>query len=159
MTEPEPANAESSAAAVPPTDASRPAQPYQHDPALVPVLAQLADAAAQDVGDPHDAGWRVQLLAERNDPPMDRSVVNALVNAFLYTQHGEEIPQAGAALAPMDGPALLPIAMHDASNDVRKAWLALDDEVTHPVARARFYDIVFTLRLGRVSISLTSRGR
>lgn len=147
MTEPEPADVEPSAPAVLPTDAGRLVQPYQHDPALVPMLAQLADAACDGVADPHDASWRAQLLAEQSDPPVERSAALVLVHAFLYTLRDDEIPQAGVKLTPMDGPSLLPIALRDSPSDVRDAWLALASEVTHPVARARFYDIVFTLRL------------
>jgi hypothetical protein len=48
----------------------------------------------------------------------------------------------------MDGPSF-PVALRDAPRDVCDAWLALAGEVTHPIARARLYDIVFTLRLMR----------
>ncbi|MEU4770023.1 hypothetical protein AB0H12_43075 [Actinosynnema sp. NPDC023794] len=115
------------------------------------MLAQVADAACDGVGDPHDASWRAQQLAEQMEPPVERPATLVLVNAFLYTLYHEEIPQAGAELSPLDGPSLLPMAMRDAPSDVRDAWLALASEVTHPVARARLYDIAFTLRLSRNS--------
>jgi len=154
----EPADAEPPVSASPP-EAGGPPKPYRHDAALVPVLAQLADAACDGAGDPHDASWRAQLLAEQMNP-VERSAASVLVNAFLYTLRHEEIPQVGAKLMPMDGPSLLPIALHDVPGDMRKAWLALADEVTHPVARARLYDLVFTLRLmsnGRHSAEQAAR--
>lgn len=142
----EPADAEPSASAAPP-GASRLPRPYRHDVALVPVLAQLADAACEGAGDPHDASWRAEQLAEQMTPPVDQAAAMVLVTAFLYTLHHEEIPQAGAKLTPMDGPSLLPVPLRDVPGDMRDAWLALAGDVTHPVARARLYDIVFTLRL------------
>lgn len=142
----EPADAEPSASAFPP-EADGPPKSYRYDAAPVPVLARLADAACDGAIDPHDASWRAELLAEEMNPPVQHAAAFALVNAFLYTLHHEEIPQAGAKLTPTDGPSLLPVALRDASSDLRDAWLALAGEVTHPVARARLYDIVFTLRL------------
>jgi hypothetical protein len=127
-------------------EAGGPSRPYRHDAALVPVLAKLADAACDGAGDPHDASWRAEQLAEEMDPLVEHAAALVLVNAFLYTLR-QEVPQAGAELTPMDGPSLLPVALRDAPGDMRDAWLALADEVTHPVARARLYDIAFTLRL------------
>jgi hypothetical protein len=57
--------------------------------------------------------------------------------------------QPDAKLEPLEGPSLLPTALRDAGDDLRQLWLELADEVRHPVARARCWDIVFTLRLMR----------
>lgn len=142
----EPADAEPPASASP-READGPPGPYWHDPALVPVLAQLADAACDGAGDPHDASWRADQLAEEMNPPVEHAATLVLVNAFLYTLRHEEIPQAGTKLTPTDGPSLLPVPLSDVTGDMREAWLALASEVTHPVARARLHDLVFTLRL------------
>lgn len=144
----EPADAEPPAPAAPP-NAGGPQEPYRHDATLVPVLAQLADAACDGAGDPHDASWRADQLAEEMNPPVAHAAVLVLVNAFLYALRHDETPQAGARLTPMDGPSLLPVPLRDVLGDVREAWSALASEVTHPVARARLYDLVFTLRLMR----------
>lgn len=141
----EPADAKPPASASPP-EADGPSRPYRHDPALVPVLAQLADAACDGAGDPHDASWRAEQLAEKINPPVEHAAAMVLVNAFLYTLRHEEVPQAGAKLTPTDGPSF-PVALRDVPDDMRDAWLALAGDVTHPMARARLYDLVFTLRL------------
>ncbi|MFI6031847.1 DUF7380 domain-containing protein [Amycolatopsis magusensis] len=120
---------------------------YRHDGALAPVLARLADAACNEADDPHDVSLRAERLAGQMNPPIDRPAVSVVVDAFRYTLHHEKPPRAGAELTPTEGLSLLPQALHDVSADVREAWLALAAEVTHPVARARLYDIVYTLRL------------
>src|SRR5207248_9027938 len=47
----------------------------------------------------------------------------------------------------VDGRSLFPVALCEASGDLRQLWLGLASEVRHPVARARCWDIVFTLHL------------
>lgn len=142
----EPADVESPGSASVPK-AGGPRKPYRHDATLVPVLAQLADAACDGAGDPHDASWRAEQLAEQMNPPVEHAAALVLFNAFLYTLRHEEIPQAGAKLTPTEGPSLLPVPLSDVPSDMREAWLALAGEVTHSVARARLCDLVFTLRL------------
>lgn len=139
----------------------RPA-PYRHDPALMPALARLADAACEGVTDLHDASMCVESLAARADPPVERSAALVLLHTFLYFIKTEpvEAPQPGASLEPLNGPSLLPTALRDAGEDINQLWLALAGEVACPVARARCWDIVFTLRLipnGRDSAEQAAR--
>jgi hypothetical protein len=54
--------------------------------------------------------------------------------------------QPGASLVPLEGPSF-PRALRDADEEVRALWVALAAAVTHPTAKARCQDIVFTLRL------------
>ncbi|MFD9735684.1 hypothetical protein [Umezawaea sp. NPDC059074] len=142
----ESADAEPSASAPLPAP-GRTSEPYRHDAALVPALARLADAACDGVADPHEASLWARQLSEQSDPAVNPCAANVVVTAFLYTLFHDDIPVAGANLRPIDGPSMLPVALKDTSGDIRAAWLALAAEVTHPVARARFYDIVFILRL------------
>ncbi|RAS58952.1 hypothetical protein C8D87_1165 [Lentzea atacamensis] len=78
---------------------------------------------------------------------MQRPAAAVLFHTFLYSLYCEEVPQAGAKLEPLEGPSYLPTSLRESTQDMRELWLALTDQLTHPVARARVFDIVFTLRL------------
>ncbi len=127
-----------------------PPSPYQHDAARVPALARVADAACEGVTDPHEAGLRVEALAAQADPRVDRPGAMALCSTFMYVIRVASVEaQPDARLEPLDGLSLLPVALREAGDDLRRLWLELADEVQHPVARARCWDIVFTLQLMR----------
>ncbi|MFI5490606.1 DUF7380 domain-containing protein [Micromonospora echinaurantiaca] len=121
----------------------------------MPTLARLADAACEGVIDPNEAGLRVGKLAVQEDPPIDPPGVEALLRTFTYILQPapvEALPDA--RLEPLHGPSAFPAALRDADDDLRQLWRELADEVRHPVARARCWDIVFTLKLvpnGRAS--------
>jgi hypothetical protein len=110
----------------------------------------LADAACEGVTDPHDAGLRVETLAAHAEPRIDRAAATALVHTFMYVTSVAAVEeQPNARLQPVDGPSLFPVALRVAGEDFHRLWRELADEVQHPVARARCWDIVFTLRLMR----------
>jgi hypothetical protein len=122
--------------------------PYQHDSAVVPALAQLADVACEGAEGFLEVGVNVQELAAKPTPPLDPAAVRELVTTFAY--HLSVMPlgsaQPGASLVPLDGPAI-PRALNDSDDEVRALWRELAGSVTHPAARARCADILFTLRL------------
>lgn len=127
-----------------------PPAPYRHDPTRVPALALVADAACEGVTDPHEAGLRVEALAAQADPQVDRPAATALLNTFMYVTRVAPVEaQSDARLEPLDGPSLFPVALRDSGDDLRRLWLELAEEVKHPVARARCWDIVFMLQLMR----------
>ncbi len=128
------------------------ARTYRHDPAQVAALAQFADRACDGVTDIPDAGTRIPSLAAETSPPLAPAAIAQLVNLFSYTLSVEAVSrQAGATLEPLDGPSFYPPALRDANSDVRALWVDLAGAVTHPIARARCHDIVFTLRLGHTN--------
>jgi hypothetical protein len=133
--------------------------PYVHDPALVPALARLVDAACQNATDPHEASMRMPALAAQAVPSLDRPTTNVLIHTLLYTieVNAVDAPLFGASLAPLKGLSLLPVALRDAGDEINKLWSALASAVTHPIARARCWDIVFTL--GLASNGRDSAGR
>ncbi|WP_216365073.1 hypothetical protein [Streptomyces spongiicola] len=111
-------------------------------------MAQLADAACEGAEGFLEVGLNVQKLAAKLTPPLDSVAVRELVTTFAYVLSVMPLgsAQPGAALVPLDGPAI-PRALKDSDDEVRSLWLELGGAVTHPVARARCADIVFTLRL------------
>jgi hypothetical protein len=122
-----------------------------HDPAVVPRLAQLVDAACDGIEYLHDPSHRVRKLADQVRLAADDPAVIALVRTFAYVLqqlNASDQGQPGVELAPLDGPSWMPEALRDASVDLKALWVELSTQVTHPVARARLFDIVFTLRLG-----------
>ncbi len=128
----------------------RPPAPYRHDATRVPALARVADAACDGVTDPHEAGLRVEALAAQADPQVDHPAAMALLNTFMYVIRVAPVEaQPDARLEPLDGASLLPVALREAGDDLRRLWLELATEVKHPIARARCWDIVFTLQLMR----------
>jgi hypothetical protein len=120
-------------------------EPRRLDPALVPVLARLADAGCEDAADPLFAGMRMAQLASQMNPAFEPFELQIVTLAFAYTLRCEELPDAGAELTPLTGPSI-PVALRETTDDLRAAWLALASAVTHPVTRARLHDITFTLR-------------
>nr|BFE56486.1 hypothetical protein GCM10020063_010120 [Dactylosporangium thailandense] len=125
--------------------------PYTHDPERLPALATLVDAICDGATDPHDAALRVDELSPRIDPLTSRSEKMALFHTFMYLLEVSTPDQArvDARLEPLDGPSLLPVALRDATEAMRMLWLGLTEHVRHPMARARCWDIVFTLTLVR----------
>jgi hypothetical protein len=109
---------------------------YVHEPSAVPMLARLVDSACQGASDPHEVSLRVQVLADRADPPVDRSAAQVLVQTFLYiieiTPVGEPRPSAG--LVPLTGPSY-PVALRDAGENVFTLGLAANrrDAAQHAV--------------------------
>ncbi|MER7992365.1 DUF7380 domain-containing protein [Micromonospora chalcea] len=141
---PRPATGDSSDEA---DDTGRPV-PYRYDPTMIPALARLADLACDGVDDPHNAGLRVEGLAMQADPPIEPAAARALFTTFMYLiQVASPDEPPDARLDPVNGPSLFPVALREASGDLRQLWLGLASEVRHPVARARCWDIVFTLHL------------
>ncbi|WP_432195900.1 hypothetical protein [Streptomyces sp. bgisy027] len=122
--------------------------PYQHDSAVVPALAQLADVACEGAEGFHEVSINVQKIAAKLTPSLDPAAVRELATTFMYhlmvTPLGSAQP--GASLVPLDGPAF-PRALNDSDDEVRALWRELTGAVAHPVARARCADIVFALRL------------
>jgi hypothetical protein len=122
---------------------------YRYDPSMVPALAKLVDAACERAEDHLSVSLRIRRLAEEADTPFDVTALGVLTTTFTY--HLAMRPfmsaQPGVSLVPLDGPSLFPVALRDADSDIRKLWLSLYSSVTHPVAKARCADIVFTLRL------------
>ncbi|MGS2588743.1 DUF7380 domain-containing protein [Streptomyces hebeiensis] len=111
---------------------------------------QLADAACEGVGDTREASLRVAKLAKDANLPLDDASIRELTITFTYTlaPHPLGSAQPGADLVPLEGPSY-PRALRDADEDVRALWTSLAASVTHPMARARCADIVFTLRLAK----------
>jgi hypothetical protein len=125
-----------------------PPDSYQHDPRWVPALAQAADAACDGVADPHEAALRVEALVRQADPDVPELAAAMLLNTFMYVIVAAPVEeQANAKLEPLNGPALFPPALRDASDDLRSLWVQLAPAVQHCVARARCWDIVFTMGL------------
>jgi hypothetical protein len=124
--------------------------PYNHDPSMIPALAQLADAACEGVDGTHEASLRVAKLAKNANPPFNSASVRELTITFAYTlaPHPLGSAQPGADLVPLEGPSY-PRALRDADENVRALWISLASSVTHPMAKARCADIVFTLRLAK----------
>ncbi|MCX4698661.1 hypothetical protein [Streptomyces sp. NBC_01373] len=122
---------------------------YRHDSSLVPALAELADAACEGSEDLPSVSLRIRRLAQETGTPFDAAALDVLTTTFTY--HLAMRPfmstQPGVSLVPLDGPSIFPVALRDADSDVRELWLSLYSSVTHPVAKARCADIVFTLRL------------
>ncbi|MGW6931365.1 hypothetical protein ACWGE0_15030 [Lentzea sp. NPDC054927] len=74
--------------------------------------------------------------------------MQVLYNTFCYRITVAPVDAvAGATLGPVDGQSFLPFAMREASDDIRQLWLALAEHATHPVVRARCWDIAFNLHL------------
>ncbi|MEV0561458.1 hypothetical protein [Dactylosporangium sp. NPDC050588] len=125
--------------------------PYTYDPERLPALATLVDAACDGAADPHGVALRVDELSSQIDPLTSRSEKMALFHTFMYLLEVTTPDQArvDARLEPLDGPSLLPVALRDATEAMRTLWLGLAEHVRHPMARARCWDIVFTLTLVR----------
>lgn len=123
---------------------------YEHDPSAVAALARLADMACEGAAGMHEASVRVRRLAENANPPADPAAVHELVITFSYTvsPHPLRSSQPGADLVPLDGPSI-PRALRDANTNVHALWTSLVSTVTHPAAKARCADIIFTLKLAR----------
>ncbi|WP_443057488.1 DUF7380 domain-containing protein [Streptomyces sp. NBC_00696] len=116
---------------------------------MVPALAELADAACEGAKDLPSASLRIRRLAEEADTSLDAAALRVLAMTFTYHLAMRPFMSArpGVSLVPLDGPSLFPVALHDADSDIRELWLSLYSLVTHPAAKARCADIVFTLRL------------
>ncbi|MBM7494029.1 hypothetical protein JOD64_005251 [Micromonospora luteifusca] len=111
-------------------------------------MARLADLACDGVDDPHNAGLRTERLAKQANPQIEAAAAKALFTTFMYLiQVASPDEPPDARLDPLDGPSLFPLALREADGDLRQLWLGLAGEVRHPVARARCWDIVFTLQL------------
>lgn len=122
---------------------------YRHDSSMVPALAELADAACEGAEDLLSASLRIRRLAQDADTSFDVAALRVLAMTFTYhlAMRPFMTAQPGVFLVPLDGPSLFPVALREADGDVRELWLSLYSSVTHPVAKARCADIVFTLRL------------
>ncbi|MFJ8963318.1 hypothetical protein ACIRG5_28425 [Lentzea sp. NPDC102401] len=124
------------------------ADQYRHDPAFVPGLASLADICCEEATDLLNASLNMRALAAETDPPLDPAGVEVVFNTFWYRLTPAAVDEvAGASLEPIEGPSFAPFALREAGEDIRQLWLALADQVTHPVMRARCWDIAFTLKL------------
>ena len=134
---------------------------YVHDPELVPVLARLVDRACEGVEDVPLVHVRVRRLGAELPVPLALVVVQELAFTFMYLWEvsSTDAPQPGATLVPLEGRSVPP-ALKDADDQVRALWLDLAPAVRHPIARARCFDIVFTLGLapnGRDSAERAAR--
>ncbi|WP_158719410.1 hypothetical protein [Streptomyces sp. NBRC 110035] len=100
--------------------------PYRHDSAVVPDLAQLAGVACEGAEGFFEVGLNVQKLAAKLTPPLDSVAVRELVTTFAYVLSVMPLgsAQPGAALVPLDGPAI-PRALKDSDDEVRALWLEL----------------------------------
>lgn len=116
------ANAEPPAPEAPPAAAAAgPPEPYRHDEALVPALAQLADAACQDATDMLNASLSLRAVMAQTDSPVDASALKVLYNTFCYRITPASVDAvAGATLEPVDGRSFMPFAMREASDDIRQ---------------------------------------
>ncbi|GGP85171.1 hypothetical protein GCM10010215_08310 [Streptomyces virginiae] len=121
---------------------------YDHDPALVPELARLADEACEGAEGSHEASLRVRRLVKGVDSTIGMAAIRELVITFAYSVAPRPLgsTQPGADLVPLQGPSV-PRALREANDQVQSLWIDLASSVTHPLARARCADIVFTLRL------------
>ncbi|MFG2992768.1 hypothetical protein ACGFZK_26320 [Streptomyces sp. NPDC048257] len=121
---------------------------YMHDSSMVPELAQLADSACEGARDVHEVSTRLGRAARERDVLAESCAVRELAIAFMHciTPRALGSGKPGADLVPLDGPSY-PRALRDADENVRMLWGALASSVTHPAARARFADILVTLRL------------
>lgn len=130
-------------------DATAPGS-YRHDADLVPTLADLVDRACARVERVLQASVQVRQLAGELSLPVDAAAVREAAHTFAYLlkPSGNEA-RPGNSLIPEDGPSLAPRALRDADEEVRRLWMDLANTVVHPIARARCWDIVFTLGLTR----------
>ncbi|MFD0022797.1 hypothetical protein [Streptomyces sp. NPDC058382] len=122
---------------------------YRHDPSLVPALARLVDAACEEADDLMTASLRIRQIAQDIETSLPPAALQVLTTTFTYhlAIHPFMSSQPGASLVPFDGPSIFPVALRDADSDTRALWLALYSSVTHPAAKARCSDIVFSLRM------------
>ena len=125
------------------------ADPYQHDPTLVPALAVLVDRACDGVEHILDISARVRTLAP-DAPDVTPTAVRQLALLFSYVLSVKAIgsPRPGAYLDPFEGPSMIPPALRDVDSETHALWISLADSVAHPIALARCNDVVFTLQLG-----------
>jgi hypothetical protein len=128
-------------------DATAPGN-YRHDADLVSTLAELADRACARVERTLEVSVHMRQLAGELSPPVDTVAVREVAHTFAYLlKSSEDDARPGNSLIPEDGPSALPRALRDADAEVRQLWIDLADTVVHPIARARCWDIVFTLNL------------
>ncbi|WP_083934351.1 DUF4209 domain-containing protein [Nocardiopsis baichengensis] len=122
---------------------------YTHDPGLVSVLAQLVDSACEDADTFRAVSINLRQLATSLNPPLPSAAERELVMTFGYSLRSTPIGSSrpDASLVPLDGPSYFPRSLNDADDQTRALWVDLASAVTHPVARARFADILFTLKL------------
>lgn len=125
--------------------------PYVHDPDLVPVFVQLVDSACEDADDFHAVSIRLRQLATGLNPPLSSAAVRELLMTFSYSLQSTPIGSSkpDTSLVPLNGPSYFPRPLNDADDQTRALWVDLAAVVTHPVARARCADILFTLKLVR----------
>ncbi|GAB4001779.1 hypothetical protein GCM10029992_38200 [Glycomyces albus] len=122
---------------------------YQFDDAMVPALAKLVDAGCDRVQDMYVVSMKLQHLAPGVRSPMDSATMQEVVDTFKYhLEYVQDKPKRfSAALRPIDGDTILPRSLRQAGPEVQQLWIALEGQVTHPIAKARLSDIVYSLRL------------
>ncbi len=113
----------------------------------------MADAACEPPGARHEVQRRIAGLAPTAEPTASAAAVRTLSEAFGYRIQLDrgKARSPGAELEPLNQPPGFswPLAIRGASDDVRQLWVSLSTEVTHPIARALFFDLRFTAgRLG-----------
>jgi hypothetical protein len=125
-------------------------QVYRYDASQLAELARLTDLACDGADDFLTASVRVGGLAAKTASAVDPAAVHQLRSLLAYvlmpSPPGSSKPDV--RLEPMTGPSGFPCALRAADDQVRALWVALAGAVTHPVAKARCHDVVFTLRLG-----------
>jgi hypothetical protein len=99
------------------------------------------------------AALRVRDVAAELGVDLDDESSQVLRDTLLYTIAVAPVggSRPGAELSPLEGSSLAPRALTEAGAEVRCLWRQLAPVVSHPVARARCWDIVFTLGLERDS--------
>jgi hypothetical protein len=119
-------------------------------PNSVAQLAELVNASCEQVEDMYVVPHRIIRINAGVGAPLGAEVVRDVAQAFDYLLvcEQERPKRFAASLQPAEGDSEFPPPLRDASAEARLLWAALEAEVTHPIARARLADIVYTLRLG-----------
>ncbi|MFD3530089.1 hypothetical protein [Streptomyces sp. NPDC058664] len=121
---------------------------YEFDPALLSQLAHFVDQACAGAEAYHQVSRLLRAIFERGEFNVSPESVRELSIAFMFVLTPRPLgsSQPGADLGPIEGPGY-PRPLREASDQVRELWKGLASAASHPMARARFSDIVFTLRL------------
>ncbi|MDN3243183.1 DUF7380 domain-containing protein [Glycomyces tritici] len=140
-------------------EASGTAAAYGFDPGQTAELAALVDGACEGAEDMYLVPDRIRRTSAGMPPEFDPNALRGLSATFDYrlTCEQERPKRFAATLQPMEGDSEFPQPLRQASEDIRQLWVGLEQVVTHPIARARFADIVFSLRLADNSREAGSR--
>lgn len=154
MEEPEPSPSLGDAE---PSDPVEAVPMYRFDLNKLDALARLVDFACEGIEDMYLVHNHLRQM--NTLPDLDPLAVRELSATFDYrlTFDQERPKRFGASLQPLEGDSQFPCALRSSGSEVRKLWKNLADTAKHPIAQARFADIVFTLKLSENSQAAGAR--